>query len=197
MLHVTPESCSIRAGPTVSPSPQSISDPVQDAVHSLHTNNAASPKPQVVLATARIMVRVDSGHSVIVRALLDQGSESSFISKSLAQTFHAVRIRMPRSISGVGGLHASTVQHGTRIYISSRASRSPSLTTTALILKRLTAYAPPRRIPYDSFEHLRDLFLSDPNPVKSDPIHLIIGVDLYGDVILDGIRKGTPGQPFA
>ncbi|XP_029678862.1 uncharacterized protein LOC115244965 [Formica exsecta] len=37
----------------------------------------------------------------------------------------------------------------------------------------------------------------DADPMSLDPINLIIGADLYNDIILDGVRKGSVGQPIA
>lgn len=54
------------------------------------TTLVASANPhqrsQVLLATAMVKVTVDSGRSVVVRALVDQGSEATFISENVAQT---------------------------------------------------------------------------------------------------------------
>lgn len=45
--------------------------------------------------------------------------------------------------------------------------------------------------------HLSDLNWADPDPTSSHPINIIIGTDLYNDLILDGVRKGESGQPIA
>ncbi|XP_039315440.1 uncharacterized protein LOC113004411 [Solenopsis invicta] len=45
--------------------------------------------------------------------------------------------------------------------------------------------------------HLADLALADPNLCSADPCDLLIGVDLYGEIFRDGIRRGASGQPFA
>jgi len=47
------------------------------------------------------------------------------------------------------------------------------------------------------WEHLAGLRLADSQPTSADPIELIIGADLYGDIILNGLRKGSVGQPIA
>src|SRR5436190_18985799 len=44
---------------------------------------------------------------------------------------------------------------------------------------------------------LRDLPLADPNPTSNQPIHLLIGADLYGSLLLNDLRQGPIGTPTA
>ncbi|XP_032686449.1 uncharacterized protein LOC116851276 [Odontomachus brunneus] len=161
----------------------------------------ASPmraKPsRIILATARVRVGVVEGRSVEIRALLDQGSEMSFISEYLAQVLRVKRIRMPTSVSAVGCVDAGTFKYAARICVSHRDVSSPTVNTTALILSSLTAYAPQSDADIASFSHLADLAFADPDPTSKEPIHLILGADLYGEVILGGLRKGSLGEPIA
>lgn len=151
-------------------------------------------RSQVLLATAWVTVRVPSGRSVVVRALLDQGSET-FISEKLAQLMRAKRIRMLISVTAVGDIHVGTFRHATQICISLRNSLAPSLSTTALILDVLTSYIPKRNLDISSPSQYSDLPWADTDPTSPDPIDIIIGADLYSDLIIDGIRKGSIGQP--
>ncbi|XP_032690359.1 uncharacterized protein LOC116853403 [Odontomachus brunneus] len=154
------------------------------------------PRSQVLLATA--WVRVESaGRTVVARALLDQGSERTFINESLAQTLQVKRERAQVSVSGVGDTSAGIVRTAASINIYPRLSPHPKFNTTALILQTLTAYHPRRASDISSFAHLADLELADAFPFSSDPISLIIGADLYSEIILEGIRKGKSDQPIA
>ncbi|XP_070168813.1 uncharacterized protein [Polyergus mexicanus] len=151
----------------------------------------------VLLATIWVTVRCPSSRTAVVRALLDQDSEMTFISESLAQLLRVKRIRMPISVSAVGGIHAGTFQHATHILISPRNSLVPSFSTTALIMKSLTSYTPKQNVDISSLSYLSDLPRADADPTSLDPINIIIGADLYNDIILDGVRKGGVGQPIA
>lgn len=64
-------------------------------------------------------------------------------------------------------------------------------------MKSLTAYAPKSIATDTTFKHLADLSWADKRPLSVDPIDLIIGADLYGELILEGIRRGANGQPIA
>ncbi|XP_024892506.1 uncharacterized protein LOC112467859, partial [Temnothorax curvispinosus] len=202
MLHADSTSSSAPSGAT----PSGISSPDCSSPHTLESraevtamiaSKVSRGRSQVLLATAWITVRVSSGRDAVVRALLDQGSEMTFISENLAQLLHAKRIRMPTSVTAVGGIHAGTFRHATQLSISPRKTLTPSFTTTALILGKLTAYTPKRQTDLSALSHLTDLSWADPDPTSPDPIQIIIGADLYSDLILDGIRKGDIGQPIA
>lgn len=123
---------------------------------------------KVLLATAWIIVSVPSGRSLSVRALLDQGSEITFISENLAQLLRVKRIRVSTSVSAVGCVSAGVCRQATTISISPRDSFSPSLLTTALILKNLTAYTPKVVTDVSKFPHLMGLQWADPKPTNSD-----------------------------
>ncbi|XP_036145841.1 uncharacterized protein LOC118646627 [Monomorium pharaonis] len=197
MLHIDAEANSDAATSTSQHAKVSSDAAPAVEVNSLLSSAQPRTNVQILLATAWVTVRVASGRSVSVRALLDQGSEATFISGNVAQLLRAKRIRMPVSISAVGGTHVGTVQHAAAIIISPRASTTPAFETTALVLNSLTSYAPKFVSDLSGFPHLAGLSWADAKPTSSDPIQLIIGADLYSDVILEGVRKGQSGQPVA
>ncbi|XP_011883895.1 PREDICTED: uncharacterized protein LOC105571038 [Vollenhovia emeryi] len=166
-------------------------------VNSLRASAPPVSRTQVLLATARVKVEGPSGRCVIARALIDQGSEATFISEGLAQTLRARRIRMPVSISAVGGNQIGAVRHAARVKFFPVGPQTPSFSTTALILPSLTSYAPKRVSERSALSHLSQLEWADSNPTSSDPIQVLIGADLYSDIILSGVLKGKPGYPIA
>lgn len=114
---------------------------VKPSVTSLLSSTIQRCRTSVLLATAWLTVRVTSGRTAVVPALLDQGSEMTFISENLSQLLRAKRIHMPISVHAVGCVNAGTFRHAACISITPRASLTPSLSTTALILNSLTSYA--------------------------------------------------------
>ncbi|XP_012543284.2 uncharacterized protein LOC105840772 [Monomorium pharaonis] len=173
------------------------SSAISEQINSLVASTTTCARDQVLLATARVTVGVSSGNSVVVRALIDQGSEATFISETLAQTLRAKRTRMPVAVSAVGGVQIGQVRQALTITVSPSRRVTPSFATTALILKSLTLYAPKRVSSRSALSHLSHLSWADPDPTSSETINIIIGADLYGDIILDGIQKGASGQPIA
>ncbi|XP_036146380.1 uncharacterized protein LOC118646806 [Monomorium pharaonis] len=197
MLHSDADSSSDSNAVAARKAQPSTSSAAAGEVHSMLASTTSSLKSQILLATAWVRIRTVSGRSVTVRALVDQGSEATFISENLAQLLRAKRIRMSVAISAVGGIDVGTVRHATSILISPRDSDSPSLSTTALILSSLTSYAPKRMSDLAAIRHLSGIKWADADPTSSDPINVIIGADVYGDLIQEGIRRGERGQPVA
>lgn len=197
MLHKDSGSSAKSDDGTAATNPQPQSGEAKAEINSLVASSQANSLTQVLLATAWVTVNVPSGRSVTVRALLDQGSEMTFVNENLAQVLRVKRLRMPISISAVGCVNAGTYRHAAKIIISPRDKSTPAFTTTALILKSLTSYTPKRTSLENSFTHLSNLSWADHDPMSSDSIDLIIGADLYSEIILDGIRKGPARKPFA
>ncbi|CAK9801742.1 hypothetical protein ANTPLA_LOCUS2930 [Anthophora plagiata] len=166
-------------------------------VISHQTSVNSTTRHSMLLTTASVTVGVPGGRRVLVRALIDQGSEVTFISENLAQLLRAKRIRMPTSLIAIGGVSAGAPRHAAQIFVSHRASTNPSFGTVALILKSLTAYTPKPYPDVASFAHLSDLEWADTDPAASTPIDILIGADLYGDIIREGVRKGSSGGPIA
>ncbi|EZA60624.1 hypothetical protein X777_14434 [Ooceraea biroi] len=130
-----------------SPTPPPHQPVASDTTIQSLCSSTPKARSQVLLATAWVTVGASSGRSFAVRALLDQGSEMTFISE--------------------------------------------------LIMPQLTSYAPRKVIDLHSLSHLANLSWADPDPGSAEPIDVIIGADLYGSVILDGIRRGGQGDPIA
>lgn len=104
---------------------------------------------------------------------------------------------MPVSISAVGCVNAGSISKAIPIAVSPRNAIAPSFSATALIMKRFTSYALKHVGDVRVLKHLANLKWADPHPGRSDAIDIILGADLYSSIILDGIWKGGPGEPFA
>jgi len=151
----------------------------------------------VLLVTARVTVWSSSGRAIKVRALIDQGSEITFMTEQLAQVLKVRRLKMPISISALGGVNIGPCRHSANIRISAYDQTQPMLTTCAAILPSLTSYSPPPVTAPLNFDYLSGISLADSDPFSSDPIDLLIGADLYTELIVSGVRKGDCGQPVA
>ncbi|XP_029160141.1 uncharacterized protein LOC114932141 [Nylanderia fulva] len=167
----------------------------------LHVDSASSSTASVVSLKNETSSSVSSDSIAITSAtaLCSQrtGSEITFITERLAQTLRMRRIRQPLSISAVGGMNAGTCQFAAKIRIAPINQAAPVLTTTASILRSLTKYSPYKANYSYDWSYINNLNLADPNPTSADPIEILIGADLYGELLLSGVRKGAPGQPIA
>lgn len=149
LLHVEPPS-EHKPNPPESP-------PSREPPSTVVSNTAVKLRSSPLLMTCRILVFAADGTSVEARALLDNGSSSSFISESLAQTLKLPRSRHQVRVSGIAD---STTGSSTRMVahfrISSAYSNARKIDLTAIILPKVTCDLPVSPIPFDpSWSHLR------------------------------------------
>ncbi|KMQ85784.1 hypothetical protein RF55_15454 [Lasius niger] len=149
-----------------------------------------------LLATAWIRVSAADGRFSVFRALLDQGSAITLVTERLAQRLRLNRQRIDVTISGISGASVSA-KHSVHIKVTARHGKGPSYSTSALILKSLTTYVPPRSINLSSLSHISGLKLADHDPTSHEGIDILIGADLYGCILLDGLRRDGQNQPVA
>ncbi|XP_071577159.1 uncharacterized protein [Temnothorax nylanderi] len=164
------------------------------------TAHAAQPRitsgPTIILATARVRIidRFGAFHSV--RALVDQGSEASFASESLAQRLRLTRVATRVRIFGIGGLQTGVSRGAVNVEISPAAGGA-KISVQALVLPRLTAYAGAKEVKERTWAHLTGLTLADPEYASNEPIELLLGAEVFSAILLEGVRKGGPREPVA
>ncbi|XP_067214187.1 uncharacterized protein [Linepithema humile] len=155
-------------------------------------------KRSVLMATARILVCTDAGRKLCLRALIDTGSfEATFITERAAQALKVKRQKTHIQVSGLDGQPSGVVQYNTKLTLKSCSSQEGSVVVTALILPNLTSYHPTNFVNKNDYAHLQDLHLADSNPSSRERIDVLIGADIYGLILLNGLRKGTKDAPVA
>jgi len=73
----------------------------------------------------------------------------------------------------------------------------PMLPLTTYVWKNLTSYTASVVRPPEWWPHLRGPPLEDPSPMSREPIHLLIGADLYGSLLSSDRRRDPLGTPTA
>lgn len=77
------------------------------------------------------------------------------------------------------------------------SQKGPVFPFNALVLSKLTAYLPRPLVVEKTSKFLCSLNLADTEPEHNKRIELIIGADVYGAVLRDGIIRGPSGSPMA
>ncbi|XP_076635461.1 uncharacterized protein LOC143348752 [Colletes latitarsis] len=154
-----------------------------------------APRP-VVLATARVHVFGKNGATRIARALLDQGSETSFISAGLANDLNLKRIRTPATVSGLGGGQTQAIKYSVNLNLGSQNEAKLVCIGNVYVVPKITTYHTPTAsaLVYNAF---RGLQLADANPAADQTIEILIGADLYAQIIRAGFRRGSINGPIA
>ncbi|XP_055386948.1 uncharacterized protein LOC129615656 [Condylostylus longicornis] len=147
---------------------------------------------QFFLPTANVYVK-----NTPLRALIDQRSQSSFITKEVANQLQPKRIKIDTIITVIGAKEISSVKSSVSITITSKQCNEFSITTTAYVLENLTKILPQEQVYKDKWEHLKNIELADPEFEKPAKVNLILGSDIFIEILLSGIIKGQSYHPIA
>ena len=169
------------------------------AVAPMVSSYAQSGAGSSLLMTCQMFVNAPDGTRIRARGLLDSGSSTSFVSERLTQS-----LRLPMStqhirISGITGMSRGTpLQSIATFSISPLVSSSEKMQVSAIVVPRVTCDLPTQPVYFNAnWIHLNDLHLADPNFDQPNKIDILLGVDVYADVLLHGRRNGPPGTPVA
>ena len=188
------------AGATSKDQPRGTGDPVATDANTLSasvTSAVASGRKTVLLTTAQILLEGSSGRLLPVRALLDSGSQASFVTEHVAQLLRAGRRRVKVTVAGLQGTRTAEASAAVRLVVKSRSDATLRLETEAFVLRRLTNLLPPERVATRSWPHLARLPLADPDFATPAGVDVILGADVYGQVLQPAICRGEPGSPTA
>ncbi|EFN67714.1 hypothetical protein EAG_00508, partial [Camponotus floridanus] len=164
----------------------------------LHLNiNSTHATSCVLLATAQVVIINQKGSTLQIRALIDQGSEITLITERVAQNLKLSRSHSWIPLVGVGG-HSSCKTRGvTSFKIAAIYENSETLEVSAHILPKLTNSIPSVSIDMHQWQHLIGLTLADPHFLQPLAVDMIIGADVYHQIIREGLKKGPIDSPIA
>ncbi|XP_070167756.1 uncharacterized protein [Polyergus mexicanus] len=172
--------------------------PSTTAIHSNVAALAAASRRQILLSTALATCFNDQGRSVVIRALLDSGSEATFLSERVAQALRLPRRRVHVPVAGIQGAPSGVVYHSVALTVGSpRDAGLQVRLPAALVLPRLTAMLPSRKVTRGDWPHLNGLALADPRFDQPAGVDAILGADAYGLLLREGLKTGPAGAPSA
>ncbi|XP_076246288.1 uncharacterized protein LOC143186494 [Calliopsis andreniformis] len=161
-----------------------------------HCGATESVTGSVCLATADVRVYGKGGTSRIARALIDQGSEASFITASLVNDLRLARRKTQAMVTGLGGGKTHEITHSADIKFGSTRCTAQAFRTSAYIVPKITSYVPPS-VHISDAEILSELTLADPDPASDRPIEVLIGAEVYASIIRRGFRRVNKTGPIA
>ncbi|XP_048481684.1 uncharacterized protein LOC119693389 [Plutella xylostella] len=166
-------------------------------VNSMMASHINTKRGVALLATAIVEATNEQGLTIPLRALIDQGSEASFISENAAQLLKLKRQPMKGNVLGVGSTKTS-INQLVQLRISSRLKTETCLSIQAYVIKKnITAKIPKKKIQIQQWPHLEGLELADPSYCMPGDIDLLLGVREYATILKSEFIKGPPGTPSA
>ncbi|GFS89329.1 transposase [Trichonephila clavipes] len=140
----------------VSPS----ADTQANSVVTVSNNCTQSAEGHVLLSTALINVKSKHGEQITCRALIDNASQNSLISKQCADRLKLPLKHTNHKLVGVNETFAETSLYSTNFEFS--CVSSDKFQVKALLVSKVTSAMPNFPIKYHEWPHIKDLTLADP-----------------------------------
>ncbi|XP_070141654.1 uncharacterized protein [Drosophila kikkawai] len=147
----------------------------------------------VLLGTALIDI-CHLGCNFQARALIDSGSEATFITERL---FNLVKLSFTTIQAQVSGLNHTVAAQSTKLcQFSMRSPPRPGLQleTAAYVLPQLAGSLPSHPVPRDLLKGLPDIPLADPQFFESSQIDVLIGADILPSILLGNSKANICGS---
>ncbi|UYV69619.1 hypothetical protein LAZ67_6004108, partial [Cordylochernes scorpioides] len=168
----------------------------ESAINLTNTQQANCNDSHVLLATARIKIKNGLGKLCTCRALLDSGSQVTMITKGCCERLGLVQRKSDRMIIGVGN---TPVQHSSSTVSVTFCplNNSEEFSVEAVVTGVLTSEIPNFRLKDPNWPTLKSLKLADPEFYIQAPIDMILGADIYTELMLKGSISLGEGLPMA
>ncbi|XP_055922669.1 uncharacterized protein LOC129953448 [Eupeodes corollae] len=161
------------------------------------SNNLVHSNSTVLRATAIVNVLDASGQLIRLRALVDKGSQQSIITERAAQRLKLTFIPFCIGYRPMGEIQYKIGDKGLSLNIHSIVNPKVNFTSKFAVLPSITSELPLHSVKVKSWHHLDNLPLADPYYATPGQIDLLLGGDVYGRIIEEGLRKGEFGEPVA
>lgn len=151
-------------------------------------------KQQVLLSTAEVLVCDSRNNRVACRALLDSGSDSNLICEALARRLKIDMENVNIPISGVNNAETQ-VKYKICAKISSRVN-SFNASLDFLVVPTITTNLPLVKVDIRSWTIPASLPLADPSFHVPEEVQMIIGAELFFELLKGGRMKLADGSPM-
>jgi hypothetical protein len=159
-----------------------------------HHSSESGKSKIICLPTALIQATTPDGRKEFLRALIDQGSQATFITESAVQKLRLRKKKVYTEIFGMGSSSAGVAQSQVKLQLKPRFPSKFSIQIEALVLPKLTNLLPESEFAYN---HSWDnLVLADPTLNKPGLVDMLIGADYVGDIIKNNLRQSSSGTLY-
>ena len=179
------------------PAGESSSPSQQQQSVTTHCGGSTADASKVLLATATILIQDGGGSYQRCRALLDPGSQASFVSESCVHRLRLKRKKTELHVTGVSDQSYSTAKSCVDLNISSPRDTNFSAASVAYVLPRVTTLIPTTAVNPTGWRSLLGLELADANYHTPSEVDVLLGADIYYACIKEGIIPSIDGAPTA
>lgn len=149
-----------------------------------------------ILPTALVPVRWN-GQSIILRALVDQGSTTNLITNQACRKLQLNQIRTNAPMTGIGNSPIGTALAKTTLSFGSIYDTSYKHDISSMVVQSIASTHAIESYNANKWQHLTHLPMANPQFFEHNRIDLLLGASAYAEIILDGITKGKTDEPIA
>lgn len=162
------------------------------AEHFYHISNDSS----TILATALIPV-FRNGRTVILRALIDQGSTVNLITNRARQTLNLPQIQADTPMTGVSNSPIGLASVKTSFSFGSIHDATYRYDVESIVVKIISDTQEIDLAIVSKWRHIKHLSLADSRVFEANKIDVLLGASAYAEIVLSGIKKGQSNEPIA
>ncbi|KAG7199850.1 hypothetical protein KM043_016905 [Ampulex compressa] len=193
LLHIEAKPVAQRLSSPVAESSAQAERKHESVVANISREGHVSATSQVFLSTALIDVYDRRGRTITARALLDSGSQSCFITEGFAERLNLKLRRHDTPVTGINQAMA-LAHHSVSIKFKSRYNRF-NRTVNCVVLKGITQNLPLISIPKGAYQIPGGIKLADPNFSQSSGIDILLGAEIFFEVLCVGQIKAGVSHP--
>lgn len=166
---------------------------IQSTSSSNVQNYFTSNSQNVLLGTAVINI-CHRGTCFKARALIDSGSEATFISERMFNIVKPFFQNVHAQVAGLNQAVAAKPEKLCHFDIGSPSKPRIKIEASAFVLPHLAGNLPSYPIPSNFVNQIPDLPLADPSFYRSSQIDVLIGADILPAILLGGSRSNICGS---
>ena len=154
------------------------------------------PKSTVLLSTTKVDILDIRGNYQTVRVVLDNASEANFITENCLNRLGLSRKKVIVPIRGINQSTATT-KGLTSCTIKPVGKNNPLFSFDVYVLPIVSANLPSLQINSHNWHHISNIKLGDDSFNIPAPVDMLLGAEVYSQIIKPNIIPGQPGQPIA
>ncbi|KAJ8912621.1 hypothetical protein NQ315_000491 [Exocentrus adspersus] len=204
LLHFSRESYALNTSKVTSDCPEPTGNKnLEETPSTATTSNATnfcgivSTTTNVLLSTAVMDIQDIRGNYQRVRVLLDYGSQTSYISQKCFNRLGLTRFNCSLSIQGLSSMKETTAHGAVSCVIKPVGKSLPKISVEAVILRKLCADMPTSKIDNTNWSHISNINLADPQFYQPSAVDLLLGADVFADILQQGRLVGNSEEPIA
>ena len=167
----------------------------QALVSTHHSTNDPSPS-QGLLVTAVTEVEGKDGLHHLCRVFLDSGSTASFVSQSCVTRLGLKQKKSSVEVVGLASTSVGTAHGLVSLTFHPYFDKSVTMSVEALVIPKVTQNLPEKVFRPSDHPHLRNIKLADPAWYHPAPVDILLGSDIFWNVVGSNRISGPPGTPI-